>query len=533
MIWLLRDLDFLAVLLRAASLAAEAITVGGIAFLVLIAIPVDSGRSLLAACRRWIGWSALSLAVTQVIVTVTNLTLLNANSNQGVLSLLSSGFVLAGSGAAIAAMAISICSRGNERWAAYLLPALAFVLVGAAVCLSHPASRLENRPILVCMIVVHHLATATWIGAMPFLLIALKCARDDRLAATLVRRFSWMAIFSVSALVLSGLSLASSLVGSWQALYGTSYGLSLTVKLYFLLLILILAASNRTTVRLGARACLLLRVGLRRFTEAEIGLGFAVILVAASLGSQTPAIDTPQDRVTAQEIAARFRPRLPSLHSPSIAALSPPVSMAAAVQAHAFTGESVSDATDRQWSEYNHHWAGIVVLLAGFLALLSRYSYFTWTHHWPLAFVLLAGFVLLRADPENWPLGPRPFWSSFSQPDVLAHRVSALLILGFAGFEWGVQTERLRSRWGRLVFPSLCALGGALLLLHTHTLGATTDDVLAQIPHTLIAALGITAAASRWLELRLPRLPSSTLTSWLWPICLILAGCVLLNYRET
>ncbi len=225
-----------------------------------------------------------------------------------------------------------------------------------------------------------------------------------------------------------------------------------------------LAASNRATVRLGERAWPSLVLKLRCLTEVEIALGITVILIAASLGSQTPAVDTPQDRLTAGEIVTRFAPQLPSLHSPPLAALSPPASMAVAVQVHAFGGGSVSDATDRKWSEYNHHWAGLVVLLAGALALLSRFPSFSRAHHWPLAFVLLAGFVLLRADPENWPLGPRPFWSSFSQPDVLLHRLAAVLILSFAGFEWGVQTKRLTSQWSALVFPSLCALGGALLL---------------------------------------------------------------------
>ncbi len=382
------------------------------------------------------------------------------------------------------------------------------------------------------MTALHHLATATWIGAMPVLLIALKGVEDTRVATSLVRRYSSMALFSVVALVFSGVFISKSMLGNWQALYSTSYGLSLSVKVYFLLLILLLAASNRATVRLGERAWPQAILKLRRFTEAEIGLGVTVILIAASLGSQTPAVDTPQDRPTAHEVAARFVPRVPSLHSPPVAALSPPASMTAAIQAQAFGGESVSDATDRKWSEYNHHWAGLVVLLAGALALLSRHSSFRWAHHWPLAFALLAGFVLLRADPENWPLGPRSFWSSFSQPDVLLHRVSAVLILSFAGFEWGVQTKRLRSRLGALVFPSLCALGGALLLLHNHSLGGAKDEVLAQMPHIWIAALGITAAGARWLELRLPRAQSSRLAFWLWPTCLMLAGCILLNYRE-
>ena len=38
---------------------------------------------------------------------------------------------------------------------------------------------------------------------------------------------------------------------------------------------------------------------------------------------------------------------------------------------------------------------------------------------------------------------------------------------------------------------------------------------------------------SRWLELRLPERKESRAASYVWPVCLILVGLVLLNYRES
>ena len=38
-------------------------------------------------------------------------------------------------------------------------------------------------------------------------------------------------------------------------------------------------------------------VTLRRFGEAELGIGFTIILAAASLSSQPPAVDLPVDRI--------------------------------------------------------------------------------------------------------------------------------------------------------------------------------------------------------------------------------------------
>ena len=47
-----------------------------------------------------------------------------------------------------------------------------------------------------------------------------------------------------------------------------------------------------------------------------------------------------------------------------------------------FNGLAPSDANDMAWSEYNHHWAAMVVLVAGLRALLSavpsRYPRLRW-----------------------------------------------------------------------------------------------------------------------------------------------------------
>jgi putative copper resistance protein D len=165
-----------------------------------------------------------------------------------------------------------------------------------------------------------------------------------------------------------------------------------------------------------------------------------------------------------------------------------------------------------------------------------------WARNWPLLFLALAVFLLLRADPEAWPLGPRPFWASFAEPDVLEHRIFALLITAFAVFEWAIEAGRLRSARAALVFPGLCAAGGALLLLHNHAFGEAKEEMLAGLSHTSIAVLGATAGWSRWLELRgggpESELVSSKRASWrwasrIWPLCLVLIGLLLLDYRES
>jgi putative copper resistance protein D len=85
--------------------------------------------------------------------------------------------------------------------------------------------------------------------------------------------------------------------------------------------------------------------------------------------------------------------------------------------------------------------------------------------------------------------------------------------------------------WPVLVFPAICLAGGALLLTHTHSLGNVKQALLAELSHTSIALLAVTAAAARWLELRLPARPAAL--AFVWPICFVAIGTILMFYRES
>ena len=65
----------------------------------------------------------------------------------------------------------------------------------------------------------------------------------------MARRYSSMALFSVVVLVLAGVYLAWSYVGTWNGLYGTSYGVLLMAKIYLLLVMLLMGVGNWLMVR--------------------------------------------------------------------------------------------------------------------------------------------------------------------------------------------------------------------------------------------------------------------------------------------
>jgi putative copper resistance protein D len=192
------------------------------------------------------------------------------------------------------------------------------------------------------------------------------------------------------------------------------------------------------------------------------------------------------------------------------------------------------NAADIAWSEYNHHWSGLFVLAIGVLSLLNAAG-LRLARHWPLLFLGLAVFLFLRSDPEVWPLGDIGFFASLRDVEVLQHRVFVVLIAAFAIFEWRVRTSHNVKPWARLLFPLLCAGGGVLLLTHSHAIANVKEQLLIELTHTPLALAGIVAGWARWLELRLDPATSPAawrIAHWLWPVCFILVGLMLLNYRE-
>ncbi|MHB8302313.1 MAG: copper resistance D family protein [Acidobacteriaceae bacterium] len=539
MLWFLRDYPLAAVVLRAATLVWEALLAGGIFFSVCVvpsAIPMPTFAQRALRLQQI---AAFGLMVAQFLFVALDSEMLVHTGGLHLADLVTADYFVTGVVLMVAAGAFLLCSlAGAPRspvWLLFLLP-----LFYATVWTSHAASRLDDRAALTMLTGLHQLAAALWIGGMPYLWLLLRSKDapkplDSDPRKRIVRRYSTMALVSVAVLVAAGVTMAWVYTGSWSGVYGTAYGVVLTTKTVLLGGLLLLAAGNYLLVRSGRFHLPPSLLQIARFTEVEIGIGFTIVLAAASLTSQPPAVDLVQNRLTLPEIAARMTPHWPRLQSPPLHAMPKLQPIGQAMQTYAASPDDANAANNRieqQWSEYNHHWAGIVVLAAGFLAVLGRWDRAKWARNWPLVFLGLAVFLFLRADPEAWPLGPRGFWASFYNPEDLQHRLYILLIVSFVAFEWSVQTHRLQSQKAALVFPAVCALGGALLLTHNHTLGNVKEELLVEISHTAIAVFAVFAGWSRWLELRGSG-RAKRIAAWVWPTCLMLIGLILLNYRES
>ncbi len=515
---------FIAVLLRGLSLSLEAVTIGGILF--LLAIKPES--KIEARCRQFLRGFAIALGIIAIAGATISALILSATGGGDPYS--TSFFRAAALMAAGSAIIAIFVQRARASW----LIAPAAAIVAGALLTSHAYARMETRPLLLTFTGLHHVATAAWIGGLPFLLIALSRGTKEQAIST-ARRFSKLAIAAVLGLIAAGLGLAWIYVANPAGMYATSYGVMLGAKIALLALLLALGGSNFLLLR---RKWMDPLIPVFRSVEVEAAIGIAAVLTAASLTSQPPATDLSEGRATPAEIRARLAPRWPSLRTPPFSSLSPatPLSLEEAQRFGrplSYTPGakySPDKPEDIAWSEYNHHWAGLCVLTMGIFALIAQTRWGRWARHWPLAFLGLALFLLIRADSENWPLGPRGFWESFQVAEVAQHRVFVSLIVAFAIFEWRVASGRSRRDWHALVFPAICMMGGALLLTHTHSLGNVKQELLAEMSHIPIALFAVTAAGSRWLQLRLPKKPA--FLGPIWATCFILIGLMLIFYRE-
>jgi putative copper resistance protein D len=535
---------YLSVLLRAGTLIFQSLLLGGTLFTFWIARPSPeiadySLEKVQSSSLRVLRIAAIALAIVQALYLYVNSAVLMASAEIAFRDIVGANFFISGSIVMVAALLVVIVTTGHRKFTVIWLGLLVFTILAASAMTNHAASRMEGRTPLVILSFLHELATGFWIGGLPFLLLGLFVGNTSATQWRLTRRFSQIALISVAIIAVSGVALSFKYIGSIRALFGTAYGVMVAAKASMLAALLLLGAINFLLLRKNSAGEIVPR--LRYLVEAEVGIGITIILTAASLTSQPPAVDLVNDTVDYAHIAARMKPEWPRLASPELTQLSSAfpkpkfgtVTPASAAAAYTIDGEplSRSEVADSEWSEYNHHWMGVLVLAMGLLALLARTGHAKWAEYWPLVLIGIAIFIFVRGDPECWPLGPQGFWISWTKTEVFQHRMAALLCIAFAIFELRVRRRPSNNSALALVFPLLCAAGGALLLTHSHSLTNVQEEFLAEASHVPMGVLAVLSGWARWLEIRLPP-EDRTVPGWIWPVCFALIGVGLLNYRE-
>ncbi|HEX2581271.1 MAG TPA: CopD family protein [Dongiaceae bacterium] len=538
---------FLSVLLAGLTRTAQCVVLGTALFSVLIAplgLELDGPEAALLK-QRLLRCGTLTTAGLFFLVCIgliLHFALLHGSLELPVLDSLTDNFsVMWGLRFAFTFMLMLRFMRGKmDVW----LVVLALGDLACGVGISHAAARLDERSLLLVITALHHLGAGMWIGGLPAFLIALNSVVDGGVRAAIGRRYSHLSIVSVLAIAGSGIAMAVLYGGSPQALYGTAYGAMMGTKVILFGSLLMLGLGNFLMVRRLAHDPALPYLRIKRFVEVELGIGIAIFFGAASMTSLPPAIDLVDGRASFAEITERMTPIWPSLKSPTIDDLAIYVTQrkldteaaargtAAASAYEPGTGIAAPrNAADIKWSEYNHHWSGIIVMLIGFLAFLDRALGLRWARHWPLAYLLLAVFLFIRSEPEFWPIGTLSFAQSIRDPEFLQHKVFITLISAFALFEWAVRQQWLTRPWASYVFPFCCAGAGTFLLAHQHSLANVKDLLLIEYTHIPLAVFGIWAGWARWLDLRM----DGRVRVWAgraWPVLFFLVGVSLFVYRE-
>jgi putative copper resistance protein D len=546
---LLDVFGYLSVLLRGCVLTAQSVTIGGVAFLMLLAQPIGkqlgaSGTGIVDRARRLLAWSAAALLVVELLTLAVQVAVLAGTLDLPTVQAVTTTFAAAVATISAGAVAIAVGAvRPGESVRGYVLVPAALLILSAQVATSHAAARVDARTATEVAGFVHMAAAAVWIGGLPYLLSAMARTADPLAWHLIGRRYSLMSMISVALLVCAGTAMAFDYIGSREALYGTAYGVMVVTKVLLLAGMLFLGWMNFRLVRhmTGNPAAAVL--SLRRFVEAELGIGLTVLFAAGSLTSQPPGVDLTTDRASWSEVVHCITPSWPRLTSPAhetlaISRLDERIATAAArheMAPRAFVpGEGLQaprNAMDIAWSEFNHHWAGLLLLGMALLAVLERTPRTRWARHWPLGLVVLAVAIVARGDPEVWPMGKIGLVDSLRDPEVAQHRLFECLTAFIGVLEWRARGDSTGS--GRLVllFPLLCALGGALLLTHSHALANVKEQLLIEITHVPLALAVIVAAWSRWIQVRLDG-PPARIAAWIWPVALVVASLSLLFYQE-
>ena len=194
---------------------------------------------------------------------------------------------------------------------------------------------------------------------------------------------------------------------------------------------------------------------------------------------------------------------------------------------------------DEKESEFNHHLAGFFVMLAGVFVLLQSVLVKRWLaakYAWPACFLVSGIFVMVWSDTELWPFGHQDWLEALRHnPEVLQHKMFAVLLLLLGAIEWQRAQGVLKSAWSGWVFPALAIGGSVLLLFHRHEAGMHGPNhmkLMARIrsEHLSYAATGIGIGLVKgWAEVK------TSLRGGLgkvWQLLMVVLGVLLMFYRE-
>jgi hypothetical protein len=193
---------------------------------------------------------------------------------------------------------------------------------------------------------------------------------------------------------------------------------------------------------------------------------------------------------------------------------------------------------DKRESEFNHHLAGVLLILAALFFLAQDRLASRWPgarYAWAACLLLAGVFLLVFSDTEIWPFGYQSFYYAVTHNvEVAQHKTFAAILVALGVVATLRTSGRLRGLWSAWVFPVLALAGATMLLFHhhggMHGPDAMQTMVRVQHQHLRFAGAGVGVALAKGL--------ADTSGKWqpvfnrLWPLFMIVLGVMLLMYTE-
>ncbi|HSF67057.1 MAG TPA: hypothetical protein VLA67_06455 [Nitrospiraceae bacterium] len=207
---------------------------------------------------------------------------------------------------------------------------------------------------------------------------------------------------------------------------------------------------------------------------------------------------------------------------------------------HAATGDRAAwegSVAGIAYSEFNHHFTGMLMLIIGLSELRKALAlpFWAWTRFLlPGALFTMGTFLLVWSDHNAWPIGPLSFMQTFfgSDPEIFQHKGYGMLLIAVGAAELFRRLGRpSHSAWAAPL-PLFAIIGGLMLFSHSHGDHPSAHKIA--IDHAIMGTMAVTAGSSKLLSdwFRSPSHAGFSKWELLWAALILLIGIQLLIYSE-
>ena len=188
----------------------------------------------------------------------------------------------------------------------------------------------------------------------------------------------------------------------------------------------------------------------------------------------------------------------------------------------------------KAYSEFNHHLAGVFVLLIGLSELRGGLgmTMLAWSRFLlPLAMLGAGGFLMIWSDHEAWPIGYKSFAETYFSGDweTVQHKLYAILLLGVGTVEFLRRTGKIaHTAWG-MPLPVFALIGGVMLFLHSHGTHPSAHKIA--IHHAVMGTTALVAGLCK-ITAGIKRQEGRSPWGIAWAVLVLLIGVELLVYTE-